>query len=157
MKLRKFSKSTYIIFFAIITVFILSFIIFLSDFSGTRKTFIFSSISSEEEFVESRYLTGYKKENLINAYIEELLLGPINELSKPLFPKGTRLDSCFLRNSVLYVELSSDILNYSNFSVDYKKSFQLLEKNIKNNFYSVKSCEFYINGSEGSFKIFENQ
>ncbi len=157
MKLKQYRFSTYLTLALIFVAFVFSLVIWFVKFPGIRKVFIFPSSLSQEQFVESRYIQHQKEADLIKSYVQELLLGPINELSRPLFSKQTKLVSCFLRNGVLYAEFSDDLLNSSNFSVDYKESFSLFEKNIKRNFSKVKSVEFYINGTEGPFKIFENQ
>ena len=122
-----------------------------------NRTFIFYSNSGSIEYIESRYIKKNRQKPLINCYIEELLLGPLNELSAPLFPRGTKLDSCFLRDSVLYVELSEELLNaLPASSYDYEKSFVLFKKNILRSFSNVKSIKIYINGSEGLLESFQH-
>ena len=157
MKIKRFKTSLYVVFALILIFFIISFALWAFSFPGIRKTFIFYSNSASIEYIESRYIKKNRQKPLINCYIEELLLGPLNELSAPLFPRGTKLDSCFLRDSVLYVELSEELLNaLPASSYDYEKSFALFKKNIFRSFSNVKSIKIYINGSEGLLESFQH-
>ena len=141
MKIKRFKTSLYVVFALILIFFIISFAVWAFSFPGIRKTFIFYSNSGSIEYIESRYIKKNRQKPLINCYIEELLLGPLNELSAPLFPRGTKLDSCFLRDSVLYVELSEELLN----ALPASRSFP-----------NVKSIKIYINGSEGLLESFQH-
>ena len=155
MKIKRFKTSIYVIFSLILIFFIIAFALWAFSFPGIRKTFIFNSNSGSTEYIESRYIKKDSQKPLINCYIEELLLGPLNELSAPLFPRGTKLDSCFLRDSVLYVELSQEILNSNpNSSYNYEKSLSLFKKNIFRSFPNVREIKIYINGSEGVLESF---
>ena len=41
-------------------------------------------------------------------YVDELLLGPIQDQGSPIFVRGTKVNSCFERDGILYVDLSKD-------------------------------------------------
>ena len=132
MKIKRFKTSLYVVFSLILIFFIISFALWAFSFPGIRKTFIFYSNSGSIEYIESRYIKKNRQKPLINCYIEELLLGPLNELSEELL----------------------NALPAS--SYDYEKSFVLFKKNILRSFSNVKSIKIYINGSEGLLESFQH-
>lgn len=148
-KLKSIKISTILIFSLIILFAGVSLVLWFSKFPGVRKTFAFPAITGNETYIESRYLPTDPQQGLLKYYVEELVLGPLNELSQPIFTRGTKLVSCFERDSVLYVELSDDLLHVDSGSYDFEKSFSIFRTNIKRNFSDIKSVEIYVDGMEG--------
>ena len=82
----------------------------------------------------------------ITFYIDELLLGSSLERTKMIFSQGTTTRSCFLRDGILYLDLSAELLKSSSNTILISEAFELLEKNIKVNFNSVKELEIFVDG-----------
>jgi hypothetical protein len=63
-----------------------------------------------------------------------------------IFTQGTTIRSCFLRDGILYLDLSAELLKSSSNTILISEAFELLEKNIKVNFNSVKELEIFVDG-----------
>jgi hypothetical protein len=63
-----------------------------------------------------------------------------------IFTQGTTIRSCFLRDGILYLDLSAELLKSSSNTILIDEAFELLEKNIKDNFNSVKELEIFVDG-----------
>ena len=87
-----------------------------------------------------------KKQKEIQFYIDEILLGSTVERTKRLFAPETRVISCFERDHVLYLNLSSDILQMGDGVIEIREGRELLKKNILRNFSKIDSVEIYIDG-----------
>ena len=131
---------------------IISIIFFISKNDKERRIFIFPSADNGKYIVEYRNLAKKPVQGDIQLYVDEILLGSSTERTKLLFTQGTRVLSCFVRDSVLYLNLSSLLLEMGDGVIDIKDGFDLLEKNIKKNFPKVKTIEFFIEGKS----VFEN-
>ena len=81
--------------------------------------------------IEKRFLKCGKADSKVRNFVDELLLGPISEHCIPVFHSGTKVISCFERNNVLYVNLSSDFL-YADYGTDFSKKIKIL-----------KDCKYY--------------
>lgn len=145
--MKYIKKSQIFILVLICLVFVLSLTLALTNNKGIRYTFIFPSADNDQLVIENRYLP-YHYENVISLYVDELLLGAVTERTKNILPKGTRVNSCFLRNGTLYLDLSSEFLNVSAGDYALKDGVELLEKNIRNNFSSVKKLELFVNSKK---------
>ncbi len=117
-----------------------------------RRMFIFPSADDGKYIVEYRNLSRSPVQGDLQYYVDEILLGSGTERTKMLFTPGTSVLSCFQRDSILYLNLSSNLLDMGEGVVDIKSGFELLEKNIKKNFPKVKNVEFFIEGKS----VFEN-
>ncbi|MCQ2591993.1 MAG: hypothetical protein MJ188_04350 [Treponema sp.] len=83
---------------------------------------------------------------LISDYVDELLLGATAERTKYMFTAGTKNLSCFERNEIVYLNLSSDCLKMGDNVIELKKGVELLKENIFKNFSRIKSVEVFIDG-----------
>lgn len=144
LKNKKFIKY-YIISFLAVLIFAGSVVIFESKGFGTRKVFIFPSADEGQYVLEYRNLKKDKKQ-LVNYYIDEILLGSGVERTKKLFAAGTKVQSCFLRGNTLYLDLSADLINAGNDCVNIKDGVDLLEKNVKKNFPKIKNIILFVDG-----------
>ena len=111
-----------------------------------RRTFIFPSAEDGKYIIEYRNLTEKPHQGDINLYIEEILLGSTVERTKLLFTPGTRLLSCFERNHILYVNLSSDLLQMGDGVIEIREGTELLKQNILRNFSKIDTVEIFIEG-----------
>jgi hypothetical protein len=72
-----------------------------------RRTFVFYSLDNGVEVVEERMLPrSSSREAGVRQYVEDLLLGPAEPNSAPLFPPETGVRSLLYRNGVVYLDLS---------------------------------------------------
>jgi len=166
----------YIIATLITIFFVLSLILFLTHGFGKRKVFIFPSVEQTkvktegQEIYKAKYVLEYrnlkeykvlkdkkldkiaksaqpeKNDYYIRYYIDELLLGSGVERTKKLFAQGTKVNSCFVRDDVIYLDLSSDLLQPGNDTVNIDEGVVLLEKNIKKNFPGIKEVKLFVDG-----------
>ncbi len=111
-----------------------------------RRTFIFPSAEDGKYIIEYRNLTNHPHQGDINLYIDEILLGSTVERTKWLFTPGTKVLSCFERDHVLYVNLSSDLLQMGDGVIEIREGIELLKKNIIKNFSKIDSVEIFIEG-----------
>ncbi|MCR4579943.1 MAG: GerMN domain-containing protein [Treponema sp.] len=133
---------------AVITLIILviSIILFNIGNDKHRRMFIFPSADAGKYIVEYRNLAKNPVQGDIQLYVDEILLGSATERTKMLFTPGTVVRSCFLRDSVLYLNLSQTLIDMGEGVIEIKDGFELLEKNIKKNFPKIKKVEFFIEG-----------
>ncbi len=127
-------------------LFVFSFFCYIVTKNTCRRTFIFPSAEDGKYIIEYRNLTEKPHQGDIALYIEEILLGSTVERTKLLFTSGTRLLSCFERNHILYVNLSSDLLEMGDGVIEIREGTELLKKNIMRNFSKIDSVEIYIEG-----------
>ena len=140
-------KSQITVLALILVVFIFSVTCAIVNNKGHRYTFVFPAADSDQLITENRYLP-FKHSNIINLYTDELLLGAVTERTKNILPKGTYVKNCFLRNNVLYLDLSEEFINYSAGDYPLKDGVALMEMNIKANFPAVKSIELFVNSKK---------
>lgn len=112
-----------------------------------RHTFIFPSVEKGEYIIESRFLPKTNKSSM-EFFIDELLLGPQTERCQYVFAKDTMLNSFIFNNGIVYVDLSDHALYPADNQISIKNSCELLEKNLHNNFPSVKEVKIFINGNQ---------
>lgn len=136
----------YIVTSLIFITLIVSIILYNTKGYGTKRTFIFPSVDAGEYIVETRYLPKNPAMDEINFYVDELLLGPGVERTKFIFTAGTKKLSCFEREGILYLNLSSDLLKMGGNVIEIKEGVELLKKNIFMNFSHIKQVELFIDG-----------
>ncbi len=149
MKIYKFNIDTKIFVFAAVLFlsFLISFISWKVGVPGKKAVFVFESADMKSLSVERRFLKCGKADSKIRIFVDELLLGPVSEHCRPVFYSGTKVISCFERNHVLYVNLSSDLL-YADSGTDFSKKIDIFKKNIRINFPSIKEVELFVDGNE---------
>lgn len=122
-----------------------SLVLFLLGKNYTKRTFVFPSVSGEY-ILEYRNINKNPVQGDVQFYIDEILLGPQTERTKMLFTPGTQILSCFQRDDVLYLDLSSDLLKMGDNVIDIKEGFDLLKLNVTKNFHDIKTIEFFVDG-----------
>lgn len=140
-------------------LFATSLILFYLHSTGVRYILFFESLDTSGLFTEIRYLprhipcnsTDSKeqcKNNRLEYFVNEVLLGPTIDRYKLLFPYGTHTLFCILSDSVLYVNLSKEALPASAKSSQTEVACQLLEKNIVYNYNGIDKVIIFMGGYE---------
>lgn len=117
--------------------------------NGSRRIFLFEQQNKENLTAEIRYLKKTAAKDDIKNYVDELLLGPITPQCRPLFPYGTHVKSLFLRDGVLYVNLSEEAIQLKEGKASEPLvATEIFKKNIFTNFRNVDIIKLYIVGNE---------
>lgn len=136
-----------VLFFALI----FSLIMFFLKGYSQRSVFLFENLDKEGLFAENRYYPRNKFVDRVELYVSELLLGPIGERYKHIFAPGTKLKTCFVRDGILYIDLSSEALFPDNKVSVLREGAEIFKKNIFRNFRKIDKINIYIEGR----KIFD--
>ena len=151
-KLTRVNTGTKVIFFSLLVIFLFSLTFFFVQGYAHRRVFLFESLDKDGLFAENRYYPRNKYIDNVELYISELLLGPIGERYKLVYPRGTKLNTCFVQDKVLYVDLSAEAL-FTNEKVSTSRDgAEIFKKNIFRNFRNIDTINIYIDGR----KIFDD-
>ena len=135
-------------FIAIVSAsFVLSLVLWMRGYPGKRYVFMFQSAVTGKICMESRYLPKDPVQGDVNNYVDELLLGPLTAEYRPLFTRGTRAQSCFVRGGVLYVDLSDALVSESDGASEIRQGMELFRKNILYNFKNIDTIEVFVAGN----------
>ena len=151
-KFTRVNTGTKVVFFSLMIIFFISLTLFFLQGYGHRKVFLFESLDEEGLFAENRYYPRNKYIDDVELYVSELLLGPIGERYKLLFPRGTKVKTCFVQNKVLYVDLSTEALFPNERVSTNREGAEIFKKNIFRNFRNIDIINIYIDGR----KIFDD-
>ena len=151
-KFTRVNTGTKVVFFSLVMIFFISLTLFFLQGYGHRKVFLFESLDEEGLFAENRYYPRNKYIDDVELYVSELLLGPIGERYKLLFPRGTKVKTCFVQNKVLYVDLSTEALFPNERVSSNREGAEIFKKNIFRNFRNIDIINIYIDGR----KIFDD-
>lgn len=141
---NKFKVGSIII--ILIVTFIISLILFLTQGKGKKRVFLFPSADNGKYILEYRHISTELEQSEVLSYIDDLLLGTGTERTKMLFTPGTRVKECFVRNNILYLNLSDDLIKMNNDVATIDEGVELLKKNIKMNFRNIKKIELFVDG-----------
>ena len=144
--LKQKNLAVFIISLLAAGLFVFSFFCYIITKNTCRRAFIFPSAENGKYIIEYRNLAEKPHQGDIGLYIDEILLGSTVERTKLLFTPGTRVLSCFERNHILYVNLSSDLLQMGDGVIEIREGIELLKKNIIKNFSKIDSVEIFIEG-----------
>ena len=135
-------------FIAIVSAsFVLSLVLWMIRCPGIRYVFMFQSAATGKICMESRYLPKDPVQGRVNNYVDELLLGPLTAEYRPLFTRGTRAQSCFVRGGVLYVDLSDALIAEADGASEIRQGMELFRKNILYNFKNINTIEVFVAGN----------
>ncbi len=139
---------------AAVTLFSLSMWIFGTG--KNRYVLTFEHMNKTGLYAETRYLPKVKKNEKLEFFIKDMILGPVGDRYKTLFPRGTKVLSCFVRDKVLYVSLSEEAFYIhdnvdGNASSQNKEGAEIFRKNVFRNFRNIDIINLYIDGR----KIYE--
>ena len=145
-------RNRYIVLLSIVSI------LALGDFllSGlTRRTLVFFSNIGDHALVEDRMLRrSGDRETDIRRYVNQVLLGPANPRSNPLFPRETRINTFMLRDGVVFVDLTEDAAIPLNMEAGVFRSFLTLNEGIRRNFSYVNDVRLFIGGNAVFFEEF---
>jgi hypothetical protein len=127
-----------------VVVFAVSILLFFVKQNSKSYVFIFPSADDGSYIVERRNLSNNPAQGIIQLYIDELLLGSTVERTKLIFSTNTRVNSCFLRDNTLYLDLSDDLLSIEKSSFPINNGIELLKENILKNFSNIHKIELFI-------------
>lgn len=142
--LRKIMRSRLAL--LLIAVFVFSLVFYALNFHGRSYSFVYHISGSDDTSFETRAVPNVNGLSKIQLYTQELLLGPSVPRATPLFPLETRILFCFQRGEELFVNLSQDALLNLSPDADYRESYELMQRNIRDNFPLVKKLNLFIGG-----------
>ncbi len=146
--LKQIDKPKRILLCATLFTFVVSVIFYLAFYPGKRVVLLFESMDSNSLAIEHRYIPSDVVQGEIAYFVDELLLGPVSNRSKPLFANNTRAISCFLtEDNVLYINLNEKALFSGNSSSETLIACDLLKKNVLKNYKYVDTVEVFIMGN----------
>lgn len=119
-----------------------------SEHDSVRRIFVFESYDTAEKSMEVRYLHKKEGEEAVREFVEELLLGPETDRYIRLFPYGTKLISCFIRDGILYTDLSEEAALSMDGTSETYKACTLLRENVMKNFGDLKDYRIFMMGNE---------
>lgn len=141
-------KTVFICAFLISVLGFIAFFTFrLCDFpSKKRYIFLFPSVGSDSNIIETRIISLRNDQSPIQIYISELLLGPSINRAESLFGNDTKIVFCFVRDKTLFVNLTDGAL-FPPSEVSLNRSIELFKKNIFKNFKDIKTVTLFIDGN----------
>jgi spore germination protein GerM len=97
---------------------------------------------------ETRYVPRRKsREDMIQKYLQELILGPERIDFLRLFPRNTELHSVILRDSTLYIDFNENILfQDSDTPLNFNETIEMLKSALFYNFHYLKKINVTANG-----------
>jgi len=129
---------------------------FKSNFHKAYRIFFFPEHQSGKPIGENRKTPRIlsDKEQNMDIFVRELLLGPVGMNLDPIFPSGTRLEKIIYRNKTLFLDLNFMALLPDKRAVHgFGYSILLIEKNIKFNFPYVEKVIVTILGQEPEIDV----
>ena len=143
------TKSEKALSFLCIGVFIVSLTVsIVCWFAGQKRNryvFYFPSYDSKNLCTEIRFLPNKPIQGCEKLFVEELLLGPMTNRYKQIFPRDTELSYCFLKDKTLYVGLSDAVLSGVD-GMTIKESIDVFKINIVKNFTFINKIDVSIDG-----------
>lgn len=82
----------------------------------------------------------------VQAFVDDLLLGPFTNRYKAVMARGTRVEFCFEKDRVLYLGLSADALKPDAETSDIRGGVELIKENIVKNFTNFNKICIFIDG-----------
>lgn len=137
-------KDVKIALIVLAAVFIVSVGLWILSKPGKKYNFRFESIVTGKVSVENRYLPRKPYPEDVLQYVDELILGPQTPRFKLLFSPETRVESSFVRDGILYVNLTEDVLDRTGSCSDIKTGIELFKTNVLSTFSKINTIEMYI-------------
>lgn len=128
-------------------VFSLVLFLFIGN-TAVRKVMFFPDSRGSSMTGETRYIPRKKsREDMIQKYLQELILGPEKIEFLRLLPRSTKLQSVILRDSTLYIDFNEDILfQDSDTPLNFNETVEMLESALFYNFHHLKKVTVTANG-----------
>ena len=152
---KDIDRSSIILFSAFVLALIISLLAyFFIDNVAVTRIFFFPGRTPALSG-ETRRLPHQKtREDAIQQFVEELILGPMNINHNRLVPEHTKLLSVmYRRQDTVFLDFSADLVVRDNsIPLSYQEMISGIEMNIKYNFPYVKQIIVAVDGEELSFK-----
>jgi hypothetical protein len=132
---------------ALAVVFAFSAALTLRGGNYARRIFYFQG-KDGAVYTEIRRLARRDEASAVEQYVAELLLGAENTRLKALFNPETRARACFVRDNVVYLNLSEHALFPLETTSSMKEGAELLNRNILRNFRAIERVSLFINGEK---------
>lgn len=113
-----------------------------------RYTMFFKNSLNSKIEMEVRYVPVQNLKAPEVAFFEELMLSPTDHDLYSLSKPGLKLNSCFVKNNVLYADLPSSFLEGINKNMDADDLSFLFSKNVFTNFKNLESLCIFIDGHQ---------
>ncbi len=134
-----------------VAVLVSSLIFYRMSDPAARYVFIVESLDDDVLHLEQRFLPmaeGADRETEIVSYVNELLLGAPTDRYRRIFPLKSKLESCFLRGSVLFINLSEEALIADSDTSSTFMACSLMKENVYRNFPEVTEVRLFIDSIE---------
>ena len=140
-------------------IFIVSLVIFITGNDDIQHRVLFFPNDNREGLVGERRkikASGNKQKD-VEILVKELLLGPSSMENNRFIPKGTKARTVILRDDILYLDFSTDILKIDEtMPMSLQNVFNAIEKTIVFNFKYVNRISFTVDGEIPEFKSFSD-
>lgn len=103
--------------------------------------------------IENRYINVDSDKDSLNVFVQEFLLGPASNNLIPFFPSSAGYRSLFLRNDILYLDLSKDAVLHMPNGVEFEDFYTLFNKSVKLNFPKLKGVYIFVDGVKAYEKV----
>ncbi|MCM1320512.1 MAG: GerMN domain-containing protein [Bacteroides sp.] len=123
-----------------------SVVCFVCGGQGTRRIFLFENFDKAGLFIENRFVPAAAGTHPAVPFLRELVLGPVGDRFVRLFPRGTTINTCFVRGQDLYIDLSKDALSSDPRASASRDACEILKKNVFKNFRGITAVHIYIDG-----------
>ncbi len=134
-----------------VLAFLASLFFYKKNHDKERKVLYFPSYDRDGVYSESRYLMRFPDvQSSLEAFVDDLLLGPMTNRYGRIFPRGTRAEYCFIGEDeggreTLYLGLSREAL-FADDLLSVKEGVDLLKLNIVKNFTYLNKIDVSIDG-----------
>ncbi len=155
---NKLNKIQLLIFVSFFFIFGISLGLYLFKENRVRRVLFFPEQGTKRLVGEIRYLPEMDNlEDNINLLVEEIILGPSRENHEILVPKEVSVESLILRDSVLYLDFSEEIvLKEMDLKLGFEKSLMVMANTVMFNFPLVEKVFVFINGEIPKNRAFLN-
>ncbi|GMO55809.1 MAG: hypothetical protein Ta2G_15300 [Termitinemataceae bacterium] len=114
-----------------------------------RRTFAFVSFDGGKQVIEERMLPKEKtKELSVTKYVYDVILGPSSLEVVPLVNQGTMINSVFMRDNIVYIDLSESAAIPPLEGGVVLENFKMIKKGVLRNFRFIKDVFVFIEGNE---------
>ena len=149
--------ASYIVLGLFLSAFIASAVLYSKRQAVVRRILYYPSYDSDLLCAEARYLPANPLQGDYNPpkadaalFLDELLLGPMTNRYKRIFPRGTKALYCFEKGATLYVGVSEEALQGGE-GLTVREAVDLLRLNIVKNFTYLNKIDVSID-SKSAFE-----
>jgi len=112
-----------------------------------RTIMYFQSFENGKTYTEERFIPKDSAQGTERYFVDDLMLGPLNNSYKKLFPGDTTVEFFTIeKDGTAYIGLSKGALKTSDDAADINIGISLLKRNIVKNFTKINTVLVYIDG-----------